>query len=71
MISNCTGRPVFCWMMVARLRMVPPLTRSPMRSFDEVAPAQFAVDRKVEKGAIAQLLVADEVEPNGPNVAWP
>lgn len=42
-----------------------------MRSFDEVAPAQFAVDRKVEKGAIAQLLVADEVEPNGPNVAWP
>lgn len=38
MISNCTGRPVFCWMTVARLRIVPPLTRSPMRSLTRSHP---------------------------------
>lgn len=30
MISNCTGLPVFCWMMVARSQNDPALIRSPI-----------------------------------------
>lgn len=38
MISNCTGRPVFCWITVAQFRRDPPLTRSPIRILTRLHP---------------------------------
>jgi len=41
-ISNGTGRPVFCWTMVDRWRMTPPWTTSESRSLTRSQPLSFA-----------------------------
>jgi hypothetical protein len=68
-ISYCTGLPVFCWMTVERLRMLPLRVTSPILILHRVAAAQLAVDGKIEPGSVAKSPVLIEIEPDGPYVA--
>ena len=69
MISNWTGLPVFCWMMVDRFRMSPPLTTSADLEFDEVAATKLAIDGQIKQRSVPQSPVLIEIKPNGPDIA--
>lgn len=68
MISNWTGRPVFCWITVDRGSDLQSGDHIADPDLDEVAAAKLAVDCQIEQCSVPYTSLAIEEAPNCPDL---